>query len=545
MDRSDKHKLLDALVALFQGGARDAPDERENYAAFLALTEPDGAGLARERAYAPSDPVRFVICIPGGAGREASRSVASLDAQTYRHFELVHDPVSADGDFVLTLRAGDTLTPDALYCFARRIEAKPEAKLLYADEDCLLNGRRARPILKPDYSEAAALSHDLTGAPLAASKALYDVCASPGMREYLPPGESYAFALRCLAKAGGAEHIPRVLYTRAAPPEPPGSAEGCEALERYLLATNQKAEPSAGLWPGSFHVRASSRAKERIAIVIPNRDGADELRRLLESIEETCAFYKPHIVVADAGSTSERTLRYYDILEKNKAARVVTRAGAGFSALCNAAANAVSANGLLFLARDLELFTPDLIGEMRAQALRRGAGAVGCTLVDGQGRLAHTGYVVGLCGALESPYAGEEEAGGSKRKLGFTRTLRAVSAVSGACLYVGAEPFFEAGRFDESFDRPGEILPCGADAEFCIRLMRRGLTNIYTPFARALLHARLPRIEEADARVRMRAYDVLRPVLDAGDPYFNPNYARRSRVPVVKTQAKDEPPEKF
>ena len=545
MDRSDQHKLLDALVALFQKGARDAPDERENYAAFLALTEPDGAELARERAYAPSDPVRFVICICEGPGREAARSIASLEAQTYPHFELVRDPVAAQGDFVLTLRAGDTLTPDALYCFARRIADKPEEKLFYADEDCLHKGHRTRPILKPDYSETAALSHDLIGAPLVVSKALYDVCASPGMRDYLPPGESYAFALRCLAKTGNAEHIPRVLYTRAAPPEPLSNAEGCEALERYLAATNQKAEPSAGLWPGSFHVRANSRTKDKLTIVIPNRDGADELRRLLESIEETCAFYKPHIVVADAGSTSERTLRYYDILEKNKAARVVTRAGAGFGALCNAGADSISANGLLFLARDLTLFTPDLIGEMRAQAYRRGVGAVGCTLVDEQGRLAHTGYAVGLCGAIGSPYAGEQEAGGSARKLGFTRTLRAVSAVSGACMYVSTDAFFAAGRFDESFDRPGEVLPCGADAEFCIRLMRHGLSNIYTPFARALLHAQLPRIEEADAKVRMRAQDVLGPILSAGDPYFNPNYSRRSLVPVVKTQAQDEPPETF
>ncbi|HWQ58810.1 MAG TPA: glycosyltransferase, partial [Clostridia bacterium] len=465
-------------------------------------------------------------------------------AQTYRHFELTRDPVSARGDYVVTLAAGDTLAPDALYRFARRAEAKPEIKFIYADEDSLAGGRRANPVLKPDFTEITALSYDLFGAPVAVSKALYDACASPNMKDVPAPGESYAFALRCLARCGGAEHIARVLLTRAVQPEPSGATSGCEAVEHYLARTNQECGVSSGLWRGSFHVMAKPKKKDALAVIIPNRDGADELRRLLESIEETSAFYKPGIIIADAGSTSERTLKYYEILEKNKAARVVNVGGAGFSRLCNAACDLTSAEHLLFLARDAELFTPDLVGELRAQASRRGVGAVGCRLLDENGRLVHAGYVVGLCGAVGSPYAGETETERSMRRLRIAHTVRGVSAVSGACLLVRSDVFRSAGGFDESMD-DGNILPCGADIEFCVRLLRRGFVNVYTPYARAVLHAKLPRIEDAAEKVRVRCYDALRPMLAARDPYFNRNYSRRSSIPTIRTEPEDEPPERF
>ncbi len=552
MGKGAKVKLFDAITALFQTGARgSAPDGDENYSAFLALTGPDEAELSRQREYAPADPIRFVLSISDGPGREAARSIASLEAQTYRHYEIAEDPVRAKGDFVLTLAAGDTLSPDALYHFARRIEAKPGAKLLYADEDCLVDGRRARPILKPVFSEITALSYDLFGAPLVVSKALYDVCASPGMREAPWPGESYAFALRCLARVGSAEHIARVLCTRGEPPGHPSGSEGCAAVESYLKRTAQDCIVSSGLWRGSFHVMAKPKGKEKTAIIIPNRDGTDELRRLLESIEETCAFYEPIIIIADAGSTSERTLKYYEILEKNGAAEIVTSKNAGYSRLCNAAAVATPSEEFLFLVRDAQLFTPDLLGELRAQAARRGVGAVGCMATDANGRLVHAGYTVGLCGAAESPYAGqgerawEADVADSPRRLRFTDTVRGVSAVSGACMYVRSSVFHSAGGFDESLDREGETLPCGADVELCVRLMRKGLTNVYTPYARVLLHAPLPRIEDAPEKIRMRCYDALRPAVVAGDPYFNPNFSMRSRVPAVKARPEDKPPEKF
>jgi len=546
MIKGAKTKLFDAIVALFQRGASgDTADEDERYAAFLRLTEPDEEELARERAAAFSDPLRFIISIPGGMGREAAKTVASLEAQTYRHFEVTDNPVSAKGDFVLTISAGDTLSPDALYCIAMRAKSKPEAKLIYADEDCLVNGKRAKPILKPNYSEATALSYDLFGAPVAVSKALYDVCAAPGMKDSAGPGESFAFALRCLVKTGGAEHIERVLLTRVAPPKPAGNSEGCAAVEYYLKHKAEKCVVSAGMWQGSFHVSARPKSNEKVAVVIPNKDGADELRRLLESIEETCSFYEPLLIIADAGSTSERTLKYYEILKKNGAAHIVTVEKGGYSRLCNAAAAIAPVDDYLFIVRDAELFTPDLIGEMRAQSGRQAVGAVGCMLTDDGGRLVHTGYVAGLCGAYESPYAGESELEGSARKLRFTRTVRSVSSVSGACMFVRSDVFQSVGGFDESYDGDGEYLPCGADVELCVRLMRKGLTNIYTPYARAVLHAKLPRIEDAAEKVRMRCYDTLRPMIVAGDPYFNRNYSKRSYIPRVKTEPEDEPPEKF
>lgn len=546
MNERDGKKLFDALAALFQAkGAAGADAPFEDYAAFLALTEPDGAELEKQREYAPSDPVRFILTVAGG-GRAASATVASIEAQTYRHFELTGDPFCAEGDYVIVLDAGDVLTPDALYRFAKRIGQEPGAKLLYANEDRMGRDGRTDPMLKCDYDEVTALSYDLFGAPVAVSKAVFDVCAAPGVTRAPDAAGRYAYALRCLAKTGGAAHIDRVLLTAAQGKAPVSCGAGSDAVSWYLHRTGQDCTVSAGLWQGSFRVAAMSR-RSRTAIVIPNRDGADALRRLLESIEETCMFYEPEIIIADGGSTSERTKRYYEILEKNGAADVVrvTDGAAGFSRLCNAAAERAAADELFFLSRDAELVSPDAIGALRAQALRRKAGAVGCIVADTAGRLLHDGYVAGLMGGVACPYEGDPRpAAGDARKLRFTQTVRGVSAVSGAALFIRADVFHSAGGFDESFD-DGSILPCAADAELCVRLMRRGLTNIFTPYAEVIFNGSLPRIEQAADKVKMRAYDALRPLIVEGDPYFSGGYSLRSTTPRVRVRSEDEPPDAF
>lgn len=539
-------KLFDALAALFQTKeATGADAQKEDYKAFIALNAPCREELERQREYAPSDPVRFILAIAGG-GRAASATVASIEAQTYAHYELTDEPFGASGDYVIVLNEGDTLAPDALYRFAKRIEREPGAKLIYANEDRMGEDGRTEPVLKGDYDEITALSYDLFGAPLAVSKSVFDVCAAPGVTRAPDPAAEYAYALRCLAKAGGAAHIDRVLLTRAQKAAPVPCGAGSDAVSWYLHRTGQDCTVSAGLWQGSFRVAAMTR-RSRTAIVVPNRDGTDELRRLLESIEETCGFYEPEIIIADAGSTSERTKRYYEILEKSGAASIVrvTDGATGFSRLCNAAAERAAADELFFISRDAELFTPDVIGALRAQGLRRKAGAVGCLITNEEGRLVHDGYVVGLAGSVASPYEGDPRpAEGSARKLRFTQTVRGVAAVSGAALFIRADVFHSAGGFDESFD-DGGIAPCGADAELCVRLMRRGLTNIFTPYAEVLLHTGLPRIAQASEKVRMRSYDALRPMIVDGDPYFSAEYSRRSLEPAARTVDEDDPPDAF
>ena len=113
------------------------------------------------------------------------------------------------------------------------------------------------------------------------------------------------------------------------------------------------------------------------------------------------------------------------------------------------------------------------------------------------------------------------------RKNLFVNAIRQVTFLSGACLMTLTETFQNLGGFDETF------ADAGADVDFCLRLLRRGLACAYTPFAALLMHGSLPRIADASARTRMRCYDTLRPLFASGDPFFSPHFDYCSAIPVV------------
>ena len=190
----------------------------------------------------------------------------------------------------------------------------------------------------------------------------------------------------------------------------------------------------------------------------------DSLRRLLESIEEYAAFERYELIIADGDSRDPRTLRYYDILEKNKAAKIVRSKKDGFAALCNLGAAEAQSEALLFLCRDAQVLTPDWLRALREQLSRPGVGAAGGKLVSVGRRIVSAGDVAGLCGWLNSPYTGEPDDTSETRKNLFVNTIRRVTMLPGACMMVLSNTFENLNGFDETFS------DAGADMDFCCLL---------------------------------------------------------------------------
>ncbi len=533
-------KSKDVIAALFAAiterkpvGARYAPEE--DYAAFLAGHAAGGETLAAQRGAELHWMPRFLIMLfPGGDAAEAERTRASLAAQSYRNWSFGGEEDRAF-DFILFLEAGDALAPDALFCFAETANANPAAEMLYADEDVLRqDGSRFGPACKPEYSEFTQLSYNMLGRPLAVSRALY--AASGGVRaaeaEASIPAAEYDYALRCAAKAGCIVRVPRILCSRGKLPGEIPSTAGIRAVDAYLKETGQRGTAATGAFAGSFRVRVPLGRSGRTAIVIPNRNGVDALRRLLESIEEYRAFEHYEIIIADGDSRDPRTLRYYDILEKNKAARIVRSGRDDFAGLCNLGASEAESEALLFLSRDTQVLTPDWLRALREQLSRPGVGAVGGKLVSTGRRILSAGNVAGLCGWWESPYAGEGDGTEETRKNRFINAVRQVALLSGACMMILKSTFEDLAGFDET------LSDAGADAELCLRLYRRGLASVYTPFAVLLLHGALSRMEGAPQLARMRCYDTLRPMLQGGDPFYSPHFDYTSPIPRVSAAPK-------
>ena len=101
-----------------------------------------------------------------------------------------------------------------------------------------------------------------------------------------------------------------------------------------------------------------------------------------------------------------------------------------------------------------------------------------------------------------------------------------VSAVTGACLLVKKSLFEQMGGLEESFAISLN------DVDFCLKLRRLGLLNVFTPFAEAFHFESISRglddqgekakrYDEESARFREKWKEELA----AGDPYYNPNFS--------------------
>ena len=163
------------------------------------------------------------------------------------------------------------------------------------------------------------------------------------------------------------------------------------------MGEDRQESVSTGIWKGSFIV-SSLRQPRRVSIIIPNLNGMESLRRLLESIERCMLGYKYEIIIADGGSGDARLLKYYGLIEKARAAKVVRCESAGFATLACAGAERAMGDALLFLSRDAEVISPMMLGALIAQGERENVAAAGCMLISPNNRIVYTGGVIGLCG---------------------------------------------------------------------------------------------------------------------------------------------------
>jgi len=517
MSRSSK-KIYTALQTLL--GERPGSVlsyEESNYKEYLKANSPGAEELEQQRQAAVEGLPVFAVAIVGEGenAQDIQCTKDSLTAQTYSRWVFVDTPEEGDWQFIMYMRPGDTMPPDGLYQYAMHAKGRD---LLYCDEDVYGKDGREKPVFKPEPDMITQLSYDMLGSGVAVSRGLH---SAAGAMSGDTADDRYGYNLRCLKKAEAPYHIARVLYTC-------GKRRNATAEARYHVeqAAGKGYYVMPGEWQGSFRVDAAVK-RPGVAVIISNRDSYQPLIRLLMSIDGAAGEHKVSILIADRGSTDSQTLRYYDILKRNGAAKVYYGGDVGLPVLLNSAASEADADVAVFMENTAEVLSHNWIGELLSQAMRSGVGAAGPKIISPDGRMLHCGTVVGMQGWRGSPYQGSEDDRGDEQKRTFTQTTRRVSALSSVCMMVRMETFFNVGCFDESF--------CftGFDTEFCLRMAGRGYASVYTPRALVKSYVPIAAIAEAQEQDLQRCYDAMRESMVRGDPYYNINYDYASAEPRV------------
>jgi GT2 family glycosyltransferase len=557
------------------------PSDEASYAAWIAAFEPEPReDAARARGWLASRGMnaRFTIVLAVDAANagQTERCVGSIVAQAYENWRLiivddgVGDPLraraireqalrdpriatlrrparggfaaaandglaAADGEWTVFLTPDVVLSPDALAIAASTILARPDASVVYSDEDTVdAHGRRSDPDFKTQFDRELLYGRNYLET-LAIVRT--DLVRRIGgfAAEIAEPGQRYDFILRCLEEIDerGIAHAPFVCAHRDRSQEGE-AAQAAEraALERHFARQGVPAQ-AVEAWPGSpFHrVIRPAFAPRKLpgddaplaSLIVPTRNRANLLRACIETTSKRAGEVGFEFIVMDNGSDEPETLDLLAEYERGGVARIVRYPGPfNFSAINNAAAQAARGSVLGFLNNDVEALSDDWLVEMLRPLARPDVVAVGAKLLYPDGRVQHAGVGIGMGGVAGHPY--RLSPGDDPGPFGRLRLACEVGGATAACLLVRKRAFDAVGGFDS--DR---LAVAFNDVDLCLKLRHNGGRIVWTPFAAFTHHESVSRGIEDTPEKRARFESEVRTMLDRWgealphDPCWSPN----------------------
>ncbi len=493
------------------------------------------------------------LCLADGSDEEhayvgqVSRQYADKDSRiVYRKLEK-NEGISgntnqclkmATGEYIGLFDHDDLLHPCALYEYVKAINEKG-ADYLYCDEATFKNGDVNQMItmhFKPDYA-----IDNLRANNYICHFSVFDRKLLDGMelfRTKFDGSQDHDMILRLTDKAKCVTHVPKLLYYWRrhagsvssgieAKPYVVESARGAVADHLRRHGFSHFTITSTRAFETIFKISYEILGEPKISIIIPNKDHVEDLRRCISSIIEKSTYDNYEIIVVENNSETKEIFSYYEELKNNPAIRVVTYTGEfNYSAINNLGVSEASGEYVLLLNNDTQVITVNWMEELLMYAQREDVGAVGGKLYYADKTIQHAGVVIGL-GAHRT--AGHVHYRQKRENLGYMGRLcyaQNMSAVTGACLMVKKSLYERVGGLDESFAVSLN------DVDFCLKLRSLGYLNVFTPFAEAYHYEsasrgldtegeKAQRYNEESARFR----EKWKAMLEAGDPYYNPNFS--------------------
>ena len=444
----------------------------------------------------------------------------------------------ATGEYIGLFDHDDILHPSALYEYVKAINEKG-ADYLYCDEATFKNGDIDQMItmhFKPDYAIDTLRANNYICHFSVFSRQLLD--GTELFRPQFDGSQDHDMILRLTDRAKRIVHVPKLLYywrshagsTAAdinAKPYAVESARGAVADHLRKHGFSHFTITSTRAFDTIFKITYEILGQPKISIVIPNKDHVEDLRRCITSIVEKSTWDNYEILVVENNSSSREIFSYYEEISNNPRIRVLTCEGEfNYSRVNNFGVSQAEGEYVLLLNNDTQVITVNWMEELLMYAQRPDVGAVGGKLYYEDKTIQHAGVVIGL-GAHRT--AGHIHYRQKRENLGYMGRLcyaQNLTAVTGACLMVRKSVYEEVGGLDETFAVSLN------DVDFCLKLRAAGYLNVFTPFAE-LYHFESVSRGRDDEGERAARYDreaarfreKWKAELEAGDPYFNPNFS--------------------
>ncbi len=460
------------------------------------------------------------------AAKTSAHSVAFFPYSSNQEVESLRQALTqCQTEYVVLASAPIQLSRCALAEIELAFAAYPQADLVYTDGDWLDKiGRRTHPWFKPAFAIDSLRTQNYVAPFFAVRKAFGDSIG------WFDPAAGSAWAediiWRVVEKAREVVHIPQVLYhqvgERSVAPE-----DEQRVLEAHLQRAGYPARIMPGPAPHTFHLRYHLGGQPLISILIPNHDLAGELRRCVDSILKKSTYSNFEILILENNSREPETFRLYEQLQsRDSRVRVLEyhHSPFNYAEINNFGAQQASGQILLFLNNDTEVISPDWMERMLEYAQRPDVGAVGAKLYYSQNLIQHVGVILGLLGAGAHHFVNYP-----RNYEGYhynTLLPQDFSMVTAACLMTRREVFAQVDGLDPAYRLAFN------DFDLCLKIRERGYLIVWTPYTELYHHESLTRGYDSNTAMferlkQEREMFVTRwqSLLQAGDPYYNPNLA--------------------
>ena len=444
----------------------------------------------------------------------------------------------ATGQYIALFDHDDILHPCVLFEYMKAI-CEQDADYIYCDEATFKNGDIDNMItlhFKPDYAIDNLRANNYICHFSAFSRELLE-----GMelfRSQFDGSQDHDMILRLTTRAKKVVHVQKLLYYwrshKASVASGISAKTYCIESARGAIADHLRGcgmenfeITSTRAFETIFRIKYQLTGYPKVSIIIANKDHYEDLSRCITSILDKSTYENYEIIVVENNSTTQEIRDYYEEIKRHPKIRVVTYEGEfNYSRINNFGASFADGEFILLLNNDTQVITINWLEELLMYGQRQDVGAVGAKLYYEDKTIQHAGIVLKLGAhrtAGHSHYKVNIENVGYMGRLCYAQN---VSAVTGACLLVRKKWFDELGGLDESF------AVALNDVDFCLRLREKGLLNVFTPFAE-LYHfesksrglddkdEKAVRYNQESEKFRQKWKEVL----DAGDPYYNPNFS--------------------
>ena len=445
----------------------------------------------------------------------------------------------ATGNYIGLFDHDDILHPSVLYEYMKVI-CEEDADYIYCDE-ATFKGNSINNMItlhfKPDFALDNLRANNYICHFSVFSRELLE--GTELFRSQFDGSQDHDMILRLTASAKHIVHVPKLLYYWRSHKGSVASGIGAKtyainaakgAIAAHLESYGYKdfEIESTRAFETIFRIKYALSVHPLISIIIPNKDHLEDLSRCVESIINDSTYPNYEIIIVENNSETKEIREYYEEIKKHPQVQVVEYKGAfNYSKINNYGAGFAKGEYLLLLNNDTQIITPTWMEELLMYGQREDVGCVGAKLYYEDKTIQHAGIVIGL-GAHGT--AGHTHYGVPEANVGYMGKLcyaQDVTAVTGACMLVRKEIYEKLGGLDEEF------AVALNDVDFCLRVRKLGLLNIFTPFAE-LYHFESKsrgsdnkkdknalRYEEESNKFKER-YKV---ELQNGDPYYNKNFS--------------------